>query len=45
MGSETAERDACRIEHYLSKETMDKIAYRMEEAEKKGDEGIILPRQ
>jgi DtxR family transcriptional regulator, Mn-dependent transcriptional regulator len=22
---ETAERDACRIEHYLSKETMDKI--------------------
>jgi DtxR family Mn-dependent transcriptional regulator len=23
---ETAERDACRIEHYLSKETMDRIA-------------------
>ena len=26
VGSETAERDACRIEHYLSKETMDRIA-------------------
>jgi DtxR family Mn-dependent transcriptional regulator len=25
VGPETAERDACRIEHYLSKETMDKI--------------------
>ena len=25
VGAETAERDACRIEHYLSKETMDKI--------------------
>ncbi len=31
VGAETAERDACRIEHYLSKETMDKIAMRMEE--------------
>ena len=30
VGPETAERDACRIEHYLSKETMDKIAQRME---------------
>jgi DtxR family Mn-dependent transcriptional regulator len=26
VGPETAERDACRIEHYLSKETMDRIA-------------------
>jgi DtxR family transcriptional regulator, Mn-dependent transcriptional regulator len=34
VGPETAERDACRIEHYLSKETMDKIAERMEEAAK-----------
>jgi DtxR family transcriptional regulator, Mn-dependent transcriptional regulator len=30
VGPETAERDACRIEHYLSKETMDRIAQRME---------------
>jgi DtxR family transcriptional regulator, Mn-dependent transcriptional regulator len=30
VGPETAERDACRIEHYLSKETMDLIAQRME---------------
>jgi DtxR family Mn-dependent transcriptional regulator len=26
VGPETAERDACRIEHYLSAETMDRIA-------------------
>jgi len=26
VSPETAERDACRIEHYLSKETMDRIA-------------------
>jgi DtxR family transcriptional regulator, Mn-dependent transcriptional regulator len=26
VGPDIAERDACRIEHYLSKETMDKIA-------------------
>jgi DtxR family transcriptional regulator, Mn-dependent transcriptional regulator len=26
VGPEIAERDACRIEHYLSKETMDRIA-------------------
>jgi DtxR family transcriptional regulator, Mn-dependent transcriptional regulator len=26
VGPETAERDACRIEHYLSTETMDRIA-------------------
>jgi DtxR family Mn-dependent transcriptional regulator len=30
VGPEIAERDACRIEHYLSKETMDRIAQRME---------------
>jgi len=34
VDSEIAERDACRIEHYLSKETMDKIALRMEETAK-----------
>jgi DtxR family transcriptional regulator, Mn-dependent transcriptional regulator len=34
VGAEIAERDACRIEHYLSKETMDKIAERMEETAK-----------
>jgi DtxR family transcriptional regulator, Mn-dependent transcriptional regulator len=27
--AETAERDACRIEHYLSEETMERIADRM----------------
>ncbi len=26
VGAEIAERDACRIEHYLSRETMDRIA-------------------
>jgi DtxR family transcriptional regulator, Mn-dependent transcriptional regulator len=34
VGADIAERDACRIEHYLSKETMDKIAQRMEETTK-----------
>jgi DtxR family transcriptional regulator, Mn-dependent transcriptional regulator len=34
VGPEIAERDACRIEHYLSKETMDRIAQRMEETTK-----------
>jgi DtxR family transcriptional regulator, Mn-dependent transcriptional regulator len=34
VGPEIAEQDACRIEHYLSKETMDKIAERMEESGK-----------
>jgi Mn-dependent transcriptional regulator len=29
VGPEIAEQDACRIEHYLSQETMDKIAERM----------------
>jgi Mn-dependent DtxR family transcriptional regulator len=32
VSPEIAERDACRIEHYLSKETMDRIAERMEAA-------------
>ena len=31
VGAETAERDACRIEHYLSEETMEKIERYMDE--------------
>jgi DtxR family Mn-dependent transcriptional regulator len=33
VGPDIAERDACRIEHYLSKETMDRIAALAEVAE------------
>jgi DtxR family Mn-dependent transcriptional regulator len=32
--ADIAEQDACRIEHYLSKETMDRIAIKMEAFER-----------
>lgn len=37
VGAETAERDACRIEHYLSKETMDRIGEIAGSAEPRGE--------
>jgi DtxR family transcriptional regulator, Mn-dependent transcriptional regulator len=37
--AETAEQDACRIEHYLSAETMEGISRRVGEAKSRGGEG------